>query len=129
MSTKVHEITNMPCLQPEQSPPVLLLQATTDPVTKTWFRRMAPRGKDDDPHFSVHDFEGARPRIVPVNADGQEREEENFGAKQQGVRKERWVRMHKHACLQRRFPYGSRLGVHRQHVSVASHCSGGKSPE
>jgi hypothetical protein len=66
---------------------------------------------------------------VPVYTDGQERKEENFGAKQQGVGKERWVRIHNRACLQRRFPYGICLGDHRQHVSVASHCSGGKSPE
>ena len=111
MSTKIHEVTSIPCLQPEQSPPVLRLQATTDPEIKTWFRRMAPRRKNDGPHFSVHDFEGARPRIVPVNADGQEREEDNFGAKQQRVRKKRWVRMHIRARLQRRFPYGIRLCI------------------
>ena len=82
---------------------------------------MAPRRKNDEPHFSVHDFEGARPRIVPVNADGQEREKDNFGAEQQRVGKKRWVRMHIRARLQRRFPYGIRLCICCQlqrHIAV-----------
>lgn len=99
MSTKIHEVTNISCLQPEQSPPVLQLQATTDPDIKiTWFRRMAPRGKDG-PHFSVHDIEGPRSRIVVVNTGGHERNEENFSTKQHAVAKNCWVRLHKHACL------------------------------
>lgn len=86
---------------------------------------MVPREKDS-PHFSVHDFEGTRSRIVSVNTDGQEREEDNFGGKQQAVGKECWVRIHKLACLQRRYPYGIRLVINFEHVSAASHCSGGQ---
>ena len=71
---------------------------------------MAPREKDDS-HFSVHDTEGTRSRIVVVDTDGQERKEENFGTQQQGVANNCRVRMHKHACLHRRHPYGVRLGV------------------
>jgi hypothetical protein len=83
---------------------------------------MAPREKDV-PYFSVHDFESTKSRIVFVNTGGQKRDKEKFSGEQQAVDNECRVRMHKHACLQRRFPCGIGLGVN---VSICSVSCRGK---
>jgi hypothetical protein len=113
INTKMPRVTIYPLLRLQQSASARRKQATADPVIK---KQNLGRTRDSTQeqvitHFSVHDAESTKPRIVLVNADRHQQQEENLRAKYHAVVKEPNVCVQPQARLYLGFPNRTDLQV------------------